>query len=670
MQTFWNSIQINTAGQSIRVAIRIMFLFAILYTILITAWIGDDAQITFRQIWNFINGDGITFNFGERVQSFTHPLWFLIISVISFITRELFLTTIIISIFFSVSAILVLLWLEYDLNKGKLSILSPIYLLIFSWAYVDYATSGLENALSNFLVSLIFLLIMRTNVQKNIYLIYIILALLVLNRLDYSVLFLPLAILMIFETKSVKHFLFSISIGLVLIISWHLFATVYFGTPFSNTFYAKTNTEFPIIEVISNGWKYIKSVKTDLAIPIILITGLIFSVFSKNRYLISLSLGQILYIGYIINIGGDFMLGRFFTILVFISIGQIICSIPLISSHYSMKFKILLSFSILLCLLNGFIISNFPILSDRDYRPSRVAYFSADERGGNYRFGGLFSNERKTWPELTRFSEKPTSYLTLCSFLGAISNNNSSKYVIDVCGLSDAFIARIPPMKNERWVSGHLPRKLPLGYGEFLIGEISELPDKKLNGLLNDVQLMITGDLFNVERWKSIWRLNTNYNYKIEFTDYTNVNQWIPKSKVIEEVILADWDQKIESDILSPRLIENLKYFNGNLNIISNTPRQASALWFYVDFSYSYDIYVNNELMFSNISQDWSSCNGVILRLPESKSVSSVQFIATALVNYDFSESNRIRYLRLLNENEIETIENQNCTLNWDFKPY
>ena len=238
-----------------------MFLFAILYTILITAWIGDDAQITFRQIWNFINGDGITFNFGERVQSFTHPLWFLIISVISFITRELFLTTIIISIFFSVSAILVLLWLEYDLNKGKLSILSPIYLLIFSWAYVDYATSGLENALSNFLVSLIFLLIMRTNVQKNIYLIYIILALLVLNRLDYSVLFLPLAILMIFETKSVKHFLFSISIGLVLIISWHLFATVYFGTPFSNTFYAKTNTEFPIIEVISNGWKYIKSVK-------------------------------------------------------------------------------------------------------------------------------------------------------------------------------------------------------------------------------------------------------------------------------------------------------------------------------------------------------------------------------------------------------------------------
>ena len=233
MQIIWNSILTNKAGQNLRIAVRILFLLAIFYTILITAWIGDDAQITFRQIWNFINGDGITFNFGERVQAFTHPLWFLVISTLSFITSELFLTTIIASIFFSVSALFVLLWLEYDINKGKLSILSPIYLLIFNWAYIDYATSGLENALSNFLVSLIFLLIMRTNMQRNIYLIYIILALLVLNRLDYSVLFLPLAILMIFETKSVKHFLFSISIGLLLIIAWHLFATAYFGTPFS-----------------------------------------------------------------------------------------------------------------------------------------------------------------------------------------------------------------------------------------------------------------------------------------------------------------------------------------------------------------------------------------------------------------------------------------------------
>ena len=671
MKTFWNPLLITITGQNLKVWIRILFLFALFYTILITAWIGDDAQITFRQIWNLINGDGITFNFNERVQAFTHPLWFIVISSISFITRELFLTTIIASIFLSILAVLVLMKVEYDKNNGKLALLSPLFLLIFSWAYVDYATSGLENALSNFLISLIFLLIIKENVQSSISLIFLILALLVLNRLDYSVLFLPLAILLMFETKSFKKFLYSISIGFVLLFSWYFFATIYFGTPFSNTYYAKTNSDFPITEVIGNGWNYIKSIHTDLSTLIIIISGIILSILSKNRYIISISLGQILYIFYILYIGGDFMLGRFFTILVFISVGQIICSISYIGPLYRKQLNIFLIILIVFCLINGSLISNYPIFSGRDYRPSRVAYLTGDERGGNYRFGGLLSDERKSWPVLTIFSdEKPSTYLTLCSFLGAISNVNSSKYVIDVCGLSDAFIARIPPMKNDRWVSGHLPRKVPQGYGEFLIGKISELPDKKLNGLLKDVRLMITGELFTIERWKSIWRLNSNYYSKIDFSEYTDKDQWIPKSTEVEEILLTDWNQNIKPDKLSPRLNENLKYFNGNLNIRSKKPKLASALWFFIDFSYSYDIYVNDKLAFNNVTQDGASCNGVILSLSTKEAVSSVKFIATSLEIYDFSESHRIRYLRLLNEDEIDAVENQNCTQTWDFKPY
>ena len=47
----------------------VLTLAVLTYTMLITAWIGDDAQITFRQVWNFISGDGITFNYSERVQA-------------------------------------------------------------------------------------------------------------------------------------------------------------------------------------------------------------------------------------------------------------------------------------------------------------------------------------------------------------------------------------------------------------------------------------------------------------------------------------------------------------------------------------------------------------------------------------------------------------------------
>ena len=56
---------------SIQYTLSIFAILLVFYTTLVNAWIGDDAQITFRQVWNFISGDGITFNIAERVQAFT-----------------------------------------------------------------------------------------------------------------------------------------------------------------------------------------------------------------------------------------------------------------------------------------------------------------------------------------------------------------------------------------------------------------------------------------------------------------------------------------------------------------------------------------------------------------------------------------------------------------------
>ena len=83
---------------NVSIIIRLIAISIILYIALVTSWISDDAQITFRQILNFISGDGISFQYGDRVQAFTHPLWFLLLSGIFAVTRELFVTTSILSI--------------------------------------------------------------------------------------------------------------------------------------------------------------------------------------------------------------------------------------------------------------------------------------------------------------------------------------------------------------------------------------------------------------------------------------------------------------------------------------------------------------------------------------------------------------------------------------------
>ena len=40
-----------------------------------TAWLSDDAYITFRTVMNAIGGYGLRWNVADRVQTYTHPLW-------------------------------------------------------------------------------------------------------------------------------------------------------------------------------------------------------------------------------------------------------------------------------------------------------------------------------------------------------------------------------------------------------------------------------------------------------------------------------------------------------------------------------------------------------------------------------------------------------------------
>ena len=88
----------------------IVLLLAVFAVILIrTAWMSDDAYITLRTVDNWINGYGPTWNVGERVQSFTHPLWMLLLSVFYFVTREAYFTTLALSIVISLAALFLLM---------------------------------------------------------------------------------------------------------------------------------------------------------------------------------------------------------------------------------------------------------------------------------------------------------------------------------------------------------------------------------------------------------------------------------------------------------------------------------------------------------------------------------------------------------------------------------
>ena len=55
--------------------ICLAFLF---FVIVLLAWQADDAYHAHRMSWNLVNGNGFTYNPGERVSATTAPLWTLL----------------------------------------------------------------------------------------------------------------------------------------------------------------------------------------------------------------------------------------------------------------------------------------------------------------------------------------------------------------------------------------------------------------------------------------------------------------------------------------------------------------------------------------------------------------------------------------------------------------
>ena len=312
----------------------IFILFSLQLTL--SSWLNDDIMLTLRTVLNFINGHGLVFNIGERVQAYTHPLWFFILSGAIFTTQEVFYTTLLTNSFFSVVSIFIIIK-AYGIHRLPLS----LYLLFFvfltlSVCFIDYTSSGLENGLGFFLFSLLFYYI---NKNKWIF-IPIISGFLFLTRMDYVILIAPFLIYYAFFKKDLlKNKILSLSTFISITFGWLIFSLVYYGSLFPNTYYAKTLFNIPSsIKNLNAGNYYKVFFQTDIFSASYIILFFVFILYSyykrgmtesqysskevKTRELLT-SISVSLYLLYILSIGGGYLMGRFLSIPVFIILPQL-----------------------------------------------------------------------------------------------------------------------------------------------------------------------------------------------------------------------------------------------------------------------------------------------------------------------------------------------------------
>ena len=496
----------------------ICLVFSVLY--LFSAWVADDAYITFRTIENFHNGYGLRWNIDERVQSYTHPLWMLNLLFGKYLIDDLYYLVIVLGFFYT----LLTLYLLYQLTKHR-PILFILASLIFfsSKAVLDFSSSGLENSLSYFLIALFFYLIIKLKEHKYFYLyLSLTLSAMFLNRMDLIIPFLPLALYFFFykpyKNNKLKSAFIAGFIGFIPVILWSCFAIYYYGSFFANSVIAKTNLGLPATHLQIQGFKYLyANLIYEPFTSLFIYTVLAYSLFSKDVINKILGFGIALYVLYLIHVGADYMYGRFLAVPFIISLfifAKNALNLPIKTAQFAI---------FVTALLSSYNLYQYSVKHIINFKISTKSF--NDERAFYYRTTGL-------WPVLTKqnitianhFSETPTLFkdvnervllLYNMGFNGYIvSKVFPERHIIDKLALTDAFLAA-HPMSYGYWRVGHFNRALNVEYINSVKAKTNQITLAEDRYVLDQVWLLTRAPLNDPRRWQAIIDWHTGKTFKV-----------------------------------------------------------------------------------------------------------------------------------------------------------
>lgn len=477
--------------------IFVLALAAYSIELLRSAWLSDDIGITVRTVLNFINGFGPTFNIDERVQAYTHPLWFLLIAGSTWVTRDPFFSVFLLC---TVCSVLAFALLISRIARGALSSALAASALLTSKAYIDFSTSGLENPLTNLFIVIFIALSIRASQKKEPWTIVsccLFISLFYLTRPDLILLIAPAAAVLLvsaygFSFRSAYTFL----IGTIPAILWTLFSLFYYGFPFPNTAYAKLGSGVPHLALATQGLRYMfNSVMLDPTTLFIIVLS-IFAC-ARTRGARPYIVGIALYLLYIIYIGGDFMSGRFF-------VAPFVLAVALIAqeSWSGRRLRIILMGLIAFGIVS--LVLFFSGYWDNDIIFSQNGV--ADERGVYFPTQGLFTLK---YPYVS-WVKSDFRLTETCGGLGFMGlKDGPSTHLIDTCGLSDPLLARLPIKSGEPWRIGHFMRDIPDGY-EASIGKNEDLlGNPALHPFYDAIRTVTRGPLWSSARFRDIFLLDT-----------------------------------------------------------------------------------------------------------------------------------------------------------------
>lgn len=500
---------------------RIIGLAVIAYGVIAlqNGWVCDDAYITLRTIDNIVRGHGPTWNIFERVQTYTHPLWMLLVACFYYVTREAFYTTLFVSLACSIAAVALF---AFRVTIGWFGAIFAVIALTLSKAFIDFSTSGLENPLT-FLLLVLFMIVYfgRAWNIRNLAILSVIAFLAAFNRIDSFVLLAPALLFYSWRLRSIAA-VGALVAGSIPFLIWEAFSFIYYGFLVPNTAYAKLNTGLPEEEMWAQGLLYFEnSLKYDPLTLTIIAVAIVVVLVRRTWSHLPLIVGILLYFLYIIKIGGCFMSGRYFAAPLLIAIAVLARSELPWQSYLKPA-------ALLAVLVLGLSAERCPVYTTSDYGFPDMKL--REVLGAGLHTDNRITDERafyfRTSSFLNSFDGKPMPShewadqgRDMGSLGGARSVIKSAigcfgyfagpfVHVIDHIALPDPLLARLPTSYPEHWGPGHYFRDLPLGYVETINQRRNMIVDTNLAAYYDKIAFVTQGRLLSLRRLKVAIELN------------------------------------------------------------------------------------------------------------------------------------------------------------------
>lgn len=512
---------------------RLLFILSVLLGVMIylkNGWISDDAYIIFRSIEQLFAGNGPNWNPHERVQTFTSPLWFWLLAFTRIFSSNLYLNTMVISLFLWVGT----LWILRKIFNNDFLLCCSILLFSASRGFYDYTSSGLENVLAYFFIALYLYLnynmvqkdaeITASN-KKSMIMTLFVYGLIICIRHDLALLLFPITVYSIWRSRrvfSLKQWASMIIVALFPFILWSLFCLYYYGFPFPNTAYAKINTGIDKILIVKQGMKYLaSSFIFDTVTCVIIGTAVIICMkHGKHQRLRFLGYGLVLNLIYIIYVGGDFMQGRFLSYTFLISSIIVLRQIAAVRRNI---YKIAACGALLLYL---FLYPHTPFSTPLDYQNYSSKLMVSDERGTYFKRTSLYAYFIRYHDSIIfpphQWSYQGAKFKMRNDRVHVFGNvgffgywAGTEKIIIDPLALADPLLSRLP-VQGE-WRVGHYLRDIPKGYLKSVETDKNLIKDPALNQLYDKIKIITQNDtLLSWHRIKTIMSFNLGAYNKIK----------------------------------------------------------------------------------------------------------------------------------------------------------